>query len=227
MSYTEVFLDEARRIAALIARATIDRLVDGLVAVREREGRVFVLGVGDGAGNAGHSDAARALRAGRARRGALRPPRRGHPDEFRALEGDGWNAVPPEGSDAGGTAADMRTRLAAYATAPFAWPEGSLCASDDPGTAGAGSEGNGGGTAGGGSDAGGEHGADGGKGTGGGGPDGTGASEAGGGEADLADDDEDSDDGGGCGCRTVATGRGPTFSWLAPLAALALYRQRR
>ncbi|MBN2192469.1 MAG: SIS domain-containing protein [Polyangiaceae bacterium] len=55
MSYTETFLDEAARIVAAIDRAAIDRLVDEFVAIRERKGRVFVLGVGGGAGNAGHA----------------------------------------------------------------------------------------------------------------------------------------------------------------------------
>jgi hypothetical protein len=48
----------------------------------------------------------------------------GDPDGFRAVEGDGLDAVPPADSEAGGTAADMRRRLAAYTTAPLAWPLG-------------------------------------------------------------------------------------------------------
>jgi hypothetical protein len=48
------------------------------------------------------------------------------PDEFRALGGLG--AVPPADSGAGGTAAHMRDRVAAYSANPAAWPESSPCA---------------------------------------------------------------------------------------------------
>jgi MYXO-CTERM domain-containing protein len=64
----------------------------------------------------------------------------GNPDDFRAFESAALATVPPASSDAGGTAADMRTRLAAYAQNPLAWPAGSLCAT---GAAGAGSGGTG------------------------------------------------------------------------------------
>ena len=53
------------------------------------------------------------------------------PDDFRASMGD-LGAVPPSGSAAGGTAADTRSRLAAYGAAPLAWPEGSPCLAVDP-----------------------------------------------------------------------------------------------
>lgn len=55
MTYTEAFLDEVTRVAAALDRDAIERLVDELAAVRERAGRVFVLGVGGGAGNASHA----------------------------------------------------------------------------------------------------------------------------------------------------------------------------
>ncbi|HOU92909.1 MAG TPA: SIS domain-containing protein [Polyangiaceae bacterium] len=55
MSYTEAFLDEVARVAAAVDRGAVERLVDELWAVRERGGRVFVLGVGGGAGNASHA----------------------------------------------------------------------------------------------------------------------------------------------------------------------------
>ncbi len=55
MTYTEAFLDEVARVAAALDRDAIERLIDELAAARERAGRVFVLGVGGGAGNAGHA----------------------------------------------------------------------------------------------------------------------------------------------------------------------------
>ncbi|MFH1434429.1 MAG: hypothetical protein ABIJ56_01815, partial [Pseudomonadota bacterium] len=49
----------------------------------------------------------------------------GDPDQFR---GEGaLGTVPPAETGAGGTAADMRGRLAAYSADPLAWPEGSPC----------------------------------------------------------------------------------------------------
>ncbi|MBK7581460.1 MAG: hypothetical protein IPI67_14775 [Myxococcales bacterium] len=53
----------------------------------------------------------------------------GNPDDFRAYESAKLATVPPSSSTAGGTAADMRTRLASYAKAPLVWPAGSPCAS--------------------------------------------------------------------------------------------------
>jgi hypothetical protein len=52
----------------------------------------------------------------------------GDPDLFRA-SGD-LGAVPPGTSGAGGTAADMRARLADYSTSPLGWPDGGMCESD-------------------------------------------------------------------------------------------------
>jgi MYXO-CTERM domain-containing protein len=52
----------------------------------------------------------------------------GSPDDYRAYESAALAAVPPAGSDAGGTAADMRDRVAAYSASPMPWPEGSPCA---------------------------------------------------------------------------------------------------
>lgn len=60
----------------------------------------------------------------------------GNPDDFRATESAALATVPPASSNAGGTAADMRTRLAAYAKSPLAWPAGSPCASAAGGAAG-------------------------------------------------------------------------------------------
>jgi D-sedoheptulose 7-phosphate isomerase len=55
MSHTERYLAEAAQILLELDRAAIDRLVAELLAVRERGGRLFVLGVGGGAGNASHA----------------------------------------------------------------------------------------------------------------------------------------------------------------------------
>ncbi|WP_437683435.1 hypothetical protein [Sorangium sp. So ce131] len=52
----------------------------------------------------------------------------GDPSTFRAAGRLG--AVPPSGSSAGGTAAHMRARLAAYAADPIEWPLGAPCADD-------------------------------------------------------------------------------------------------
>jgi D-sedoheptulose 7-phosphate isomerase len=55
MSYTSEYLAEARQVLERIDAAAIDRLVTLLVALRKRGGRLFVLGVGGGAGNASHA----------------------------------------------------------------------------------------------------------------------------------------------------------------------------
>ena len=49
------FLHETARIAELIDHQEIERIVSGLIAVREQHGRLFVLGVGGGAANASHA----------------------------------------------------------------------------------------------------------------------------------------------------------------------------
>jgi D-sedoheptulose 7-phosphate isomerase len=49
------FIDEAAAICAEIDELKIEQLADELVALREREGRLFVLGVGGSAGNSGHA----------------------------------------------------------------------------------------------------------------------------------------------------------------------------
>ncbi len=53
--YTRGYLAEVRSIASMLDRETIDRMVALLVATRAQGGRVFFLGVGGGAGNAGHA----------------------------------------------------------------------------------------------------------------------------------------------------------------------------
>ena len=55
MKFVERYLDEVARIAALIDREAVCRLIDLLVGVRERHGRLFILGVGGSAGNASHA----------------------------------------------------------------------------------------------------------------------------------------------------------------------------
>lgn len=53
--YTRRFLDEVREIASFLNEASIDRMVELLCETRARDGRVFFLGVGGGAGHAGHA----------------------------------------------------------------------------------------------------------------------------------------------------------------------------
>jgi hypothetical protein len=55
MSHADDYFQEVGAIARLIDRAQIERMVDGLAEVRAAQGRLFVLGVGGGAGNAGHA----------------------------------------------------------------------------------------------------------------------------------------------------------------------------
>jgi hypothetical protein len=49
------------------------------------------------------------------------------PDDYRA-SGDFGTIPPADHAQAGGTAACMRQRVAAYSASPLAWPEGSICA---------------------------------------------------------------------------------------------------
>ncbi len=55
MDYIRRYLDEVQEIAALVNGKAIERLVDLLCETRRREGRVFFLGVGGGAGHASHA----------------------------------------------------------------------------------------------------------------------------------------------------------------------------
>lgn len=50
----------------------------------------------------------------------------GNPDDFRAMEAD-LATIPPPNMLAGGTAKDMRIRLAVYSQQPLPWPAGSIC----------------------------------------------------------------------------------------------------
>src|SRR5436309_10318013 len=53
--FVDRYLEEAREVAARIDRSAVERLVDLLVDVRQKGGRLFVLGVGGSAGNASHA----------------------------------------------------------------------------------------------------------------------------------------------------------------------------
>ena len=53
--YTRRYLEEACEIASLLDGRMIDRMVDLLCETRARGGRLFFLGVGGGAGHAGHA----------------------------------------------------------------------------------------------------------------------------------------------------------------------------
>lgn len=55
MNHVESYFAQVGEIARLIDHEAISAIADGLVAVRERGGRVFFLGVGGSAGNCGHA----------------------------------------------------------------------------------------------------------------------------------------------------------------------------
>lgn len=55
IDYTTVYLSEVAALAAHLDAAVIDRMIELLVEVRAVQGRVFFLGVGGGAGHAGHA----------------------------------------------------------------------------------------------------------------------------------------------------------------------------
>ena len=55
MSYAKRFLAEAEQILKKLDAEAVDELAEELVALRERGGRLFILGVGGGAGNASHA----------------------------------------------------------------------------------------------------------------------------------------------------------------------------
>ena len=55
MSYAEQYLSEAVEIIRRIDRQAVDRLLEKLVRLRSRGGRLFILGVGGGAGHASHA----------------------------------------------------------------------------------------------------------------------------------------------------------------------------
>lgn len=55
MSHVSVFLQETAKIAASLPVETIENMCDGLVELRSKGGRLFILGVGGSAGNCGHA----------------------------------------------------------------------------------------------------------------------------------------------------------------------------
>jgi D-sedoheptulose 7-phosphate isomerase len=55
MSYAQQHLDEAARVVAGLDAAVIEKMVELLVALRERQGRLFFLGVGGSAANCSHA----------------------------------------------------------------------------------------------------------------------------------------------------------------------------
>ncbi len=55
MNYVSQYLQEATEIASLLDRSTVERTADLLLELRERGGRLFLLGVGGGAGHASHA----------------------------------------------------------------------------------------------------------------------------------------------------------------------------
>lgn len=55
MTYTGQYLDEAAEILKQLDRDAVERTVDLLVNARQQGGRLFVLGVGGGAGHASHA----------------------------------------------------------------------------------------------------------------------------------------------------------------------------
>src|SRR6201999_1313504 len=55
MTFTQEFLSEVKAITERLDPASIDRAVEQLYEVRERGGRLFILGVGGSAANASHA----------------------------------------------------------------------------------------------------------------------------------------------------------------------------
>ncbi len=55
MSFTKQFLDEVQQVTAQLNADAIEKCANELARVRERGGRLFILGVGGSAGNAGHA----------------------------------------------------------------------------------------------------------------------------------------------------------------------------
>jgi D-sedoheptulose 7-phosphate isomerase len=54
-SFSETFLSESAQIMAAVDASSIERIVSGLSSVRDRGGRLFILGVGGSAGHASHA----------------------------------------------------------------------------------------------------------------------------------------------------------------------------
>jgi D-sedoheptulose 7-phosphate isomerase len=55
MDFVQRYLQEVQQVAAGIDQAVVNRVVELMVEVRDQGGRLFILGVGGSAGNAGHA----------------------------------------------------------------------------------------------------------------------------------------------------------------------------
>ncbi len=55
MSYTGMYIDEAIKILQTLDQDVLERMINLLVELREREGRLFFVGAGGGAGHASHA----------------------------------------------------------------------------------------------------------------------------------------------------------------------------
>jgi D-sedoheptulose 7-phosphate isomerase len=55
ISFSDLFLAEVEEVARRLDAATIEKMASLLAGVRERSGRLFILGVGGSAGNASHA----------------------------------------------------------------------------------------------------------------------------------------------------------------------------
>ena len=55
MSFSKQFLDEVQQVTAQLKPEAIEKVVDELAMVRDRGGRLFILGVGGSAANASHA----------------------------------------------------------------------------------------------------------------------------------------------------------------------------
>lgn len=55
MTFSKAFVEESVNVLTSIDTDVVERMAEGLAAVRERDGRLFVLGVGGSAGHASHA----------------------------------------------------------------------------------------------------------------------------------------------------------------------------
>jgi len=55
VTYVDCYLDEVKKVADALDVGAIEKMIDTLLNLRERGGRLFFLGVGGGAGNASHA----------------------------------------------------------------------------------------------------------------------------------------------------------------------------
>src|SRR6266571_958296 len=55
MNYVAQYIQEAKEILGLVDQSAVERTADLLLELRERSGRLFLLGVGGGAGHASHA----------------------------------------------------------------------------------------------------------------------------------------------------------------------------